>query len=166
MLKIDRHTTLQEFAPYESYVSESEMARLKDAAVADKFGEAGFYAMTIGDLTSVVAGDLRPLYDSGGRTVFDAARVKAFETFIDEFVKVLNGLTIPPTVEGIKAQMGTKQHTFSEGLYVFCRDYFGLKSFAEADGLKVSEYVLARKDDFNRCMVERNAAMMMKGGKA
>ena len=166
MLKIDRHTTLAEFAPFEAHVSESDMGRLKTAAVADKFGEAGFYAMTIGDLTSVVAGDLRPLYDSGGRTVFDAMRVKAFEGFIDEFVAVLKGLTVPATVDGIKAQMGTKQHTFSEGLYVFCREYFGLKSFAEADGLTVSEYVLARKDDFNRCMVERNAAMMMKGGRA
>lgn len=166
MLKIDRHTILTEFAPFEKHVSESEMERLKKAAVDDKFGEAGFYAMTIGDLTSVVAGDLRPLYDSGGRTVFDAMRVKAFEAFIDEFVGILNGLTVPPTVESIKASMGTKKHDFSEGLYVFCCNYFGLHSFAEADRLKVSEYVLARKDDFNRCMVERNSAMMMKGGNA
>ena len=163
-MKVDKHTTIEQWAPLAAYVSDADKARVKAAAVRSMFGEAGFYGMTVGQLTAVVEGDVRPLYDSGGRTVFDTMRVEAFGEFVDEFVSVLNGLKLPPTAEGFRAQAGTRHHGFSEGIYVFCRNYFGLASFTDADRLKVSEYVLARKDDYNRAVVERNSVAMMKGG--
>lgn len=165
-MKIDRHTTLEQFAPFAALVSEADMERVRKGAVSDKFGDAGFYGMTIGDFTAVCAGDPRPLLQSGGRTVFDACRVEAFKAFVDEFAAMLRRLTPPKTPEAVKASAGTLQYEFTEGLYVFCRSYFGLPSFEAVDGLRVSEFVMAKKDDYNRQIVERNAiAAAKKGGK-
>ena len=94
-MKVDMHTTIEQWAPLAAYVSDADKARVKAAAVRSMFGEAGFYGMTVGQLTAVVEGDVRPLYDSGGRTVFDAMRVEAFGEFVDEFVSGLNGPASP-----------------------------------------------------------------------
>ena len=165
-MKIDRHTEYSVFAPFEAMVSEADMARLKAKAVSDLFGDGGFYGMTVGQLTTVLSGDVRPLYDSGGRTVFDVMRVKAFKEWVDEFCAALKGLTLPPTAESVRLSAGTRGSTFEESVYLFTRSYFGLPSFEAADGVRVSEYLLARKDDYNRQVAERNAAAMAKGGRS
>lgn len=164
MLRIDRHTTNDEFSPWRRYISDEDMEKAKMAAVADRFGEAGFNAMTVGQLTTVLSGDPRPLYRSGGRTLFDTLVVEAFGGFIDRLAETLKRLTLPATPEGIRLSSGVMPSEFTESVYLFCRSYFGLKSFEEADALKVSEYLLARKDDYNRQIVDRNVAARMKGG--
>ena len=163
-MKIDRHTEMRDFAPFAALVSSGDMERLRSAAVRDRFGDAGFYAMTIGQLTSVVDGDLRPLYDSGGRTVYDEMRVQAFRLFIDELCAALRGLTLPPTADSVRLSSGTRTMSFNESLYLFTRSYFGLPSFEAADRIRVSEYLLARKDEYNRQVVDRNAAAAVKKG--
>lgn len=166
-MKIDRNTTLEQFAPFAALVSEADMERVRKGAVSDKFGDAGFYGMTIGDFTAVCSGDTRPLLQSGGKTVFDVCRVEAFRKFVDDFAATLKRLTVPPTPDTIKASVGTLQYSFDEGLYIFCRSYFGLPSFEAADRLRLSEYLMARKDDYNRQVVELNTmAMARKGGRA
>ena len=97
MLKVDRHTTTMEFAPFLACVKAEDMERLRRRAVEDKYGEAGFAAMTVGDLTTVLGGDPRPLYQSGGRTVFDLCRVEAFQSWVDEFSATLKRMTLPST---------------------------------------------------------------------
>lgn len=164
MLKVDRHTTLDEFGPWRQYISADDMAKVRKAAVRDRFGEEGFYGMTVGDLTTVLSGDPRPLYRSGGRTLYDAEVVEAFGEFIDQLYDTLKRLTLPPTADGVRLSAGTLPSRFAESLYLFCRQYFCLKNFESADGIKVSEYLLARKDDYNRQVVDRNTAAAMKGG--
>lgn len=167
MLKIDRNTTCEAFMPFANLVKDEQMDELRQAAVRDKFGDAGFYAMSVGDFTSVLSGDVRPLMQSGGRTVFDACRVEAFRLFVDELAATLKRLTVPPTAESMKLNAGTMPSEFTESVYLFCRSYFNLHSFEAADKLRLSEFVLAKKDDYNRQVVERNAAASMKkGGKA
>lgn len=166
-MKIDRNTTIEAFAPFVGIIDEADMERVREGAVRDLFGEAGFYAMTVGDFTAIVGGDPRPLLQSGGRTVFDMCRVEAFRKFVDDFAATLKRLTVPPTPDTIKASVGTLQYSFDEGLYIFCRSYFGLPSFEAADRLRLSEYLMARKDDYNRQVVELNTmAMARKGGRA
>lgn len=164
MLKIDRNTTNVEFEPWRKYISAEDMEKAKKAAVADRFGKGGFNAMTVGQLTTVLAGDPRPLYRSGGRTLFDTLTVEAFGEFIDKLTDTLKRLTVPPTPESIKLSSGVMPSEFTESVYLFCRSYFGLPSFEAADGLKVSEYLLARKDDYNKQIIDRNVANSMKGG--
>lgn len=164
-MKIDRHTLNEELAPLLSIVTEEDMGRVRKAAVRDKYGDAGFYGMTVGDFTTVLAGDVRPLLQSGGRTVFDTCRVEAFREWVDELSDTLKRLTPPPTAESVKLNAGTIPSEFVESVYLFCRSYFNLGSFEQADRLKVSEFVLAKKDDYNHAVVDRNVSAMMKGGK-
>ena len=164
-MKIDRHTLNEELAPLLSIVTEEDMGRVRKAAVRDKYGDAGFYGMTVGDFTTVLAGDVRPLLQSGGRTVFDTCRVEAFKEWVDELSDTLKRLTPPPTAESVKLNAGTIPSEFVESVYLFCRSYFNLGSFEQADRLKVSEFVLAKKDDYNHAVVDRNVSAMMKGGK-
>ena len=164
-MKIDRHTLNEELAPLLSIVTDEDMGRVRKAAVRDKYGDAGFYGMTVGDFTTVLAGDVRPLLQSGGRTVFDTCRVEAFKEWVDELSDTLKRLTPPPTAESVKLNAGTIPSEFVESVYLFCRSYFNLGSFEQADRLKVSEFVLAKKDDYNHAVVDRNVSAMMKGGK-
>lgn len=164
-MKIDRHTLNEELAPLLSIVTDEDMGRVRKAAVRDKYGDAGFYGMTVGDFTTVLAGDVRPLLQSGGRTVFDTCRVEAFREWVDELSDTLKRLTPPPTAESVKLNAGTIPSEFVESVYLFCRSYFSLDSFEQADRLKVSEFVLAKKDDYNHAVVDRNVSAMMKGGK-
>ena len=164
-MRIDRHTTIEEFAPFAALVTADDMAAVRAAAVRDKFGEAGFYAMTVGDFTTVLGGDPRPLLQSGGRTVYDFCRVEAFRDFVsDDLTAKLKRMTLPPTADTMRLTTGTMSNEFVESVYLFCRSYFGLPSFAAADRLKLSEFMLAKKDDFNRSVVDRNAAAMVKKG--
>lgn len=147
---------MADLAPFTGIVGEEGWKRIREAAVRDRFGEAGFYGMTVGELTTVISGDVRPLYRSGGRTVYDNEVVAAFREWMDTFCAALKGLTLPPLPETAGAMNGTRPSTFEESLYVFCRSYFCLRSFSEADRLKVSEYLLARKDEYNKAVVDRN----------
>lgn len=166
-MKIDRNTTNEEIAPFLALIGEGDMERVREASVRDKYGEAGFYGMTVGDFTTVLSGDVRPLLQSGGRTVFDAARVEAFRAWVDELAGTLKRLTLPATAESVRLNSGTIPSEFVESVYLFCRSYFGLPSFRAADKLKVSEFVMAKKDDYNHAVVDRNvSAMVKKGGKA
>jgi hypothetical protein len=164
-MKIDRHTLNEELAPLLSILTDEDMGRVRAAAVRDKYGDAGFYGMTVGDFTTVIGGDVRPLLQSGGRTVFDTCRVEAFREWVDELSATLRRLTVPPTAESIRLNAGTLPCEFTESVYLFCRSYFGLPSFEAADTLKVSEFVMAKKDDYNHAVVDRNVSAMMKGGK-
>lgn len=161
-MKVDRHTTLEEFARWEPFIKDGDRERIKDAAVTDLFGDGGFLNMRIGDLTTVIAGDPRPLYQSGGRTVFDVWRVDAFSDFIDRLVKTLQGYVLPPTAESARIAAGIIPSTFVESVYLFTRKYFGLQSFEAADRIKVSEFLLARRDDYNDKLADRNMSNLFK----
>lgn len=163
-MKIDRHTTTAELAPFVAILGDDDVRRIREAAVRDKYGDAGFYGMTVGEFTTVIGGDPRPLLQSGGRTVYDNARLEAFKAWVDELAATLKRLTLPPTADSIRMNAGTIPSEFSESVYLFCRSYFGLPSFEECDRLKVSEFMLAKKDDFNRQTVERNVSNAMKKG--
>lgn len=165
-MKIDRHTLTSELAPVLSLLGEDDMKRIREASVRDKYGDAGFYGMTVGDFTTVIGGDVRPLLQSGGRTVYDNCRIEAFREWVDELAATLKRLTLPPTAESVRMGAGTIPREFAESVYVFCRSYFGLPSFEAADKLKVSEFIMAKKDDYNHAIVDRNvSSMMKKGGK-
>lgn len=165
-MKIDRNTKYKDFAPFAACLAEGEDVRLQKAAVEDKFGSDGFMAMTLGDMLAAMRGDTSPLLNDKGATVFDVFRLKAFKGFVDELIAVLRSTSMPPTAEDGALRTGMLDSTFEESVYVFCRGYFGLRSFGEVDTLKVADYILARRDDYNRAVVDRNmAAAIKKGGK-
>ena len=161
-MKIDRYTLYSDFERVEPYVSADVLERLRVTAVVDMFGDEGFYGMTLGVLLDAMRGDFDGLTQCNGETVFDRFRMNAFSEWIKEFVAVVNGLTLKPTPQQQRQASGCKSVTFEESVYFFVRSYFGLPSFNAVRGLTVGDYIMAKKDDFNKAVIDRNISNSLK----
>ena len=157
-MKIDKHTLYKDFAPIEPYVDASQLEELRRSAVAEKFGTGGFYDMTIGGLLDAMKDDFDELQECHGETVFDVYRVAAFRQWLNEFIAVVEALTLRPTAKQVAQSNGCKPLTFEESVYFFTRSYFGLKDFDSVRKLTVADYIMAKKDDYNKAVVDRNVA--------
>lgn len=165
-MRIDEKTLYKDFAPIEPFMAPGEKERLEEAAVRDMFGDDGFMRMTLCDMLDVaMRGKVDSLLKASGETVFDVYRVTAFARFLNNLIRQLQGCTLPVSSEDVALRQGTLDSTFEESVYTFCRSYFQLPAFADVDNLKVADYLLAKRDDYNRGMIERNAAKLMKGGR-
>ena len=51
---------------------------------------------------------------------------------------------------------GTMPMTFSESLLIFAQNFFGLKSFKEAEKITLGEIIIAKKADYNKSVFQRN----------
>lgn len=78
-----------------------------------------------------------------------------FADYLDGFGKMLERLTPTTTPEQRQAQSACLSVEFEESVLVFCRDYFGLRSFRAAEELTVNEYLIAKKDTYNKVTFER-----------
>lgn len=155
-MKIDKYTLYKDFASVEMFAPASQLYALRDVAVRSKFGDAGFYSMSIGAfLNAAIYQNYDALYDCRGETVFDVYRVLAFAVWVEEFISVAEELTLKPTPKQIAAASGCRPVTFEESVYFFMREYFGLQSFDAVADLPVSDYLLAKKDTYNKQVVER-----------
>lgn len=156
-MKIDKHTLYRDFAPVEPYVEPSTHDELRRASVVERYGEGGFYEMTLGDfLDAAEHDDISVLQDCNGETVFDVYRATAFSLWVNELIALLEGYNIKPTAKQVAAAGACKTISFEESVYFFCREYFGLQNFDDVRKLKVVDYILARKETYNRLMMERN----------
>lgn len=161
-MKIDKYTLYRDFAAIEPYVEAPRLEELRRVAVADKFGLEGFYGLTLGGLLDGMMGDFDALTDCGGDTVFDRYRVAAFCEWLKEFVAIVNSLTLKPTPHQARQASGCKSLTFEESVYYFVRSYFGLPNFNAVRDLTVGDYIMAKKDDFNKAVVDRNISNSLK----
>jgi len=155
-MKVDKYTLYRDFAAVEPYIEAPQLEELRRAAVVDKFGTEGFYGLTIGGLLDGMNGDLSALQDCDGETVFDRYRVAAFGEWLNEFVAVVNALTLKPTPKQIRQAAGCKPLTFEESVYYFVRSYFNLQNFNAVRDLTVGDYIMAKKDDYNKAVIDRN----------
>lgn len=155
-MKIDKYTLYRDFAAVEPYIEAPKLEELRRAAVADKFGKVGFYGLTLGGLLDAMNGDNDALLDCNGETVFDLYRVAEFSVWVNEFIAVVNGLTLKPTAKQIAQSSGCKSLTFEESVYYFVRSYFNLPNFDAVRDLTVGDYIMAKKDDYNKAVVDRN----------
>lgn len=167
MIKVDANTVYMDFQLWEPLMADGMAEAIERGAVRDKFGEDGFWSMTLGDMFAVMAGDTKPLTGDRPETVFSVYRAKAFAKFVDDLIGKLKVLTLPPTPESIRHSQGCLDYAFDESVYVFCLHYFGLHSFAEVEALKVADLLMAKKDAYNQQLIDRNmAADIKKGAKA
>ena len=164
-MKIDRYTLYKDFAPIEPYVDAPKLEELMRSAVADRFGKGGFYDMTLGGLLDAMKDDFDALQECNGETVFDVYRVAAFRQWLNEFIAAAEALTLRPTAKKVAQSNGCKPLTFEESVYFFTRSYFGLKDFDSVRDLTVADYIMAKKDDYNHNVVERNIANTIKAKK-
>ena len=153
---VDKNTPWDAFAPSEQYVDDAGKKRIKDAAVKEMFGDNGFFAMSIKTLLEAMHGETDALHRNNGESVFDVYRVAAFADWLEEFIQLVDNLTLKPTAQQAKLSFGCLSMTFDESVYIFLRDYFNLPSFDAVLTLTVGDYVLAKKDTYNKQIVERN----------
>lgn len=151
------------FVAAEALMTDADKDAIRAAAVRARYGDAGFYAMRLGDLLDAMDGRLDGVAtQQEAETVFGVYRLKAFPDWLNEFLTVTENLTPKPTAKETRVTQGCLKMTFGEAVYVFCRKYFGLQSFDAVGDLTVGDYLLAKKDDYNRIVADRNAMRMAK----
>lgn len=144
--------------PYDKYVDvlpfltdESRQKLLAKAEERKPMYEmtlAEFFACCAGDFSCVIADEKHP-------TTGELLWIERFKVFLEEIAKVLNALVMPLTPEQKKAAEACLPVEWQEGMLVFVRKYFGLRSFAEAERVTIADYLLAKKDEYNTAIFER-----------
>jgi hypothetical protein len=113
------------------------------------------WEITLKDFFACCGGDFSCVL-SETPTLWQMLWVEAFPDFVSTFLEVYKRLTIEPTAEQKQAAQGCLPVEWQEGILIFSRSYFGLPNFAEAERLKLADYVLAKKHDYNTRLSERN----------
>lgn len=148
-----KYATLQ---PVERYLEPAAVADLKAAAerlygsMYDLTFET-FYACTNEDFSGVL-GDLK------NPTVLQVYWCKRFAEFTAEFAKALKAMTLPQTADEKAACAGLIKTDWAEGMLVFMQQYFGLRSFKEAEQITIGELLIAKRARYNQDKYQRELA--------
>lgn len=110
---------------------------------------AEFFACAQGDFSCVVK-------DAEHPTTGEVLWCENFVSFVEELSKVLKRLTIPQSAEQKQAAKGCLPVEWQEGMLIFARKYFGLHNFTQAEQITIGDFLIAKKDDFNTTIFERN----------
>lgn len=117
------------------------------------------YTLTLAEFFACCEGDFScVLKDQNNITTGEGLWLEIFRDFVADFCKILERLVIPQTPEQKQASANCLPVEWQEGMLVFVRAYFGLKSFAEAENVTIGDYLLAKKDDYNANIFQRNMA--------
>lgn len=117
------------------------------------------YTLTLAEFFSCCEGDFEcVIKDQNNPTTGEGLWLEMFRGFIADFGKILERLVITQTPEQKKASANCLTVEWQEGMLVFVRAYFGLKSFTEAETITIGDYLLAKKDEYNTAIFQRNMA--------
>lgn len=148
---ITNKTRYEEFKPLEKVLKRGEKERLIQAA---QEAYKPYAMLTMDEFFGVLAGDLQLLGDISDPNVYQMYWCKGFEKFAKEVTKSCEALTIQDhTLDGVNT--GCVEIGGQEAVLIFLRDYFGLPSFTDAGQRTIGEYILARKDTFNKYKMQR-----------
>lgn len=161
-MRLASDTKWADFFQFADTMAEGEAQRIGEAAAKARFGDGGFFDMTLGDFMRASGGDLTALWTDNGESVFDVYASEAFAAFIESLTDTLRKMTLQPTAEDKAMARGTLEMTFNEDIYYTCRGYFALRSFGEVDALRVYDYIMAKKDMYNQAVIQRNQLAKMK----
>lgn len=146
------------------YITDDDAERAKQ--IVGKDFKYDFWLLTLADLGCLMSGILPPailkLFNKKSISTAEfLRRNNAFEYFIEEFLSILDKLNIKETSKERQASVGLPIFQKNEGMLVFTRNYFGLKSFSEAENVTLADFYLAKKDTFARQTFERNMQTIM-----
>ena len=77
----------------------------------------------------------------------------AVRRWVEQVMEILKKL-VPPIKSNDVSSL-TIEMSFAESMLVFCRDYFGIQSFDVASKVAMSDYILARKDFYNKIVQQQ-----------
>lgn len=156
-MRITERTLYATIQPIEKYLQDSMTSELMRAAEA-KFG--AMYDLEFATFWACAGGDFSNLGDMRNPTVLQVYWVKRFNKFVEEFTKALKGLTLSPTADESKAGQGLLQVTWGEGILVFLQQWFGLKSYKEAEKITIGELLIAKRAQYNQDLFRRRLAQI------
>lgn len=114
------------------------------------------YEMELGTFFACCNGDFtRVIKDINNPSTAEVLWCEHFAEFLKTFSSIITKLTIPQTSDQKRASESCLPIEWQEGMLVFVRRYFGLKSFGEAEKVILADYILAKKDDYNETMFNR-----------
>lgn len=148
------------------FISDEEYDQAKDASGSDF--NYDFWQLTLRDFNMILKGrlpdDILKLFEVEGISTAEfLKRSNAFEQFISTFCEIIEKLTIKETPEEKQASKGLPEFMNHEGMLVFVREYFGHKSFTEAEDTTLADFYLAKKDSYAKRVFERNMQAIMMG---
>lgn len=150
-MQVTENTLYDDFAPFEEFVNKEDMAKIDKTAI-ELYGD--FNDMTIekfSELTQLTPEQAKAEYN----TVFKVRWLLQFKDFVEQFSKILSNFSLKPTPMEASASSVCYDVSMLESMLVFSRNYFGLKSFAEAAKTTLGDYLIARKADYNTRAFER-----------
>lgn len=138
-----------------SNMDDASKARLQEDAVAH-FGDP--WQLTLKDFFALMEGDLSYLGLTKESSINASIRqyvwMQAYQEMVVSVTEILKRLQVPQSEEAKKASEFCLKTEKKEGAIVFARKYFGLKSFAEAWDVTISDFIIAKKDEFNGLMFQ------------
>ena len=151
-MRITERTLYATIAPIEKYLSTETVKEIERAA-ENKYG--AMYDLEFATFWACSGGDFSHLGDMKNPTVLQKYWVDRFGKFVDEFSKALKGLSLNPTDEERKASEGLLEVTWGESILVFLQQWFGLKSYKEAEKITIGELLIAKRAQYNQDLFRR-----------
>ena len=151
---IDENTTLSEVFPLIEGIDLNQVI----AEAKNHYNVGEWWEITIDNFCDFCTGDFSALgidKDKNKLTLFGFAVIMDFRSFAENFSDVVGKLIIPLTAEEKAVQSGLPELTMFEVMSGFVRRWFGCKTYEEASKYKLSEYLLARVEDYRSKIVER-----------
>lgn len=154
-MRITDRTLYANIKPVEKYFRENMESEIMRAAEG-KFG--GMYDLEFATFWACAGGDFSNLGDMRNPTVLQVYWVKRFNKFVEEITQALKGLTLNPTADESKAGQGLLQVTWGESILIFLQQFFGLKSYKEAEKITIGELLIAKRAQYNKDLFQRKLA--------
>ena len=154
---ITGETKYRDFVSVLPFLCDGEREKLY-AAAEKRYGYCN--ALTLDQFFGVCEGNIELLGDMSNPTVLQVMWLERFEKFTQAFTQECERMTVQPSAKMQRAMQGTRPLPGRAALLVFCRQYFGLPSFAACGSLTVGEYLTARQDHYNEQIIQRNFAKM------
>lgn len=158
-MTIDKDTKYIAFAPFEKCLQAGEVDRLKKAAPIAVIGRDGYLSLTIADFNALaIHGDLSVILRGKSElelSVFEWYTLQGLKDFFEGYAKDLEKFAVKGDAKEQRAQAACYKSGAVESMIVFAREYFGLKSFAEAEQVTLAELLLARKYTYNKVMFSK-----------
>lgn len=152
--QITESTKIRDLSDFLAYLKDTTIRELKTAAER-KYGDP--WGITIGQMLDGLRGKFFVLENTALEdvTVIQHFWIVSYRDMMEQLCKTLEKLTPPCTPEAKQAQTACIDMSFDEGILIFLRSYFGLRTFDDAMNLHISDLLLARKDVYNRAAFEQ-----------
>ena len=161
-MKITDKTLYTDLLCIEKYIPDAEREKLIQAS-QQRYKE--YYNLTIAEFFALLDKDYTLIEYSGNSEQLTALQyffMQGFTAFVAELQTIFEKLTLKPTFDEQRNMAGVLPMTFSESIIVFVQDFFGLKSYSEAENITLADVVLAKKVHYNRSIYQRNTMKNLK----